>query len=97
MIVIHAYFDIKPEKRERFLEQIQPLIKSSKAEEGNITYHLYEDTKIPTKFIMVEEWKDEAAVEFHNNTDEFIHFGSISSEFFVNPVKVYQFAVSKKN
>ncbi|MDT8861074.1 antibiotic biosynthesis monooxygenase [Alkalihalobacillus sp. MEB130] len=96
MVVIHAYLHVLPEKRSLFLEQVQSLIEGSKAEEGNITYHLYEDTEVKAKFIMVEEWKDEAAVAFHNETEHFKHFGSIASEYFAAPPEVLQFAVSKK-
>ncbi len=96
MVVIHAYLHVLPEKRELFLDHVQDLITNSKAEEGNITYHLYEDTEEKTKFVMVEEWRDEAAVRFHNQTEHFKNFGARAGDWFATPPEVQQFAVSRK-
>ncbi|MFC0472558.1 putative quinol monooxygenase [Halalkalibacter kiskunsagensis] len=96
MIVIHAHIHVKHEKRDLFLEKVQSLIQHSKQEDGNTMYHLYEDTNDKSKFIMVEEWKDEAAVLLHNGTDHFKQFGEQAGECFATPPRVEQFAVSKK-
>lgn len=35
MIIINAEFQINPNKEQAFLEEIRPLVSSSRAEEGN--------------------------------------------------------------
>ncbi|MDN3955807.1 putative quinol monooxygenase [Sporolactobacillus laevolacticus] len=97
MILIHALFRVKPEKRDQFLSETKPLVAGSQAEEGNISYELYENTQVPNSFIMVEEWKDQNAVDTHNQTEHFVHFGAISKTFFEVPTQVSLFQAEKKN
>jgi quinol monooxygenase YgiN len=46
----------------------------SKAEEGNITYHYYEDSEEPNSFIFVKNWKDQTAINLHEETTYFQSF-----------------------
>uniref|UniRef100_UPI00037F61E6 putative quinol monooxygenase n=1 Tax=Streptococcus mutans TaxID=1309 RepID=UPI00037F61E6 len=55
MKIINASFFIKADKREEFLADTLPLIRSSRAESGNISYQLYEAIDTPNQFVMVEE------------------------------------------
>ena len=74
MIVLHAFIKVDPNHRIPFLEQAQQIMKHSKAEEGNNSYHLYEDTIEPNSFVMLEEWDDLAAIEYHNHTEHYKAF-----------------------
>jgi quinol monooxygenase YgiN len=96
MIIIHALFQVKPEHREVFLTATRPLVAGSQAEEGNISYNLLENLQKPNRFMMIEEWKDQQAVDFHNQTEHFTHFGSISVSFFDVPTQVSLFEAEKK-
>jgi quinol monooxygenase YgiN len=96
MNIIHAHISVKPTYREQFLKQVKGLVKDSQAEEGNISYQLYEDTEQPNKFVMLEEWKDQAAIEFHFQTPHFKQFGEKSKEFYQEPTKVMQFEVKNQ-
>ncbi|TGA96237.1 antibiotic biosynthesis monooxygenase [Sporolactobacillus shoreae] len=97
MIIIHALFKVKPEAKDIFITETMPLIVGSRMEEGNISYNLYEDTSVPDTFIMVEEWKDEQAVETHNQTPHFVRFGLRSKPFFQIPTQVKVFSAEEKN
>nr|WP_250620992.1 putative quinol monooxygenase [Bacillus subtilis] len=59
---------IHPEKETVFLEEINALMTASQAEEGNVSYKLFKDTDKENTFLMVEVWKDDAAVQSHNVT-----------------------------
>ncbi|MFX3617909.1 MAG: putative quinol monooxygenase [Sporolactobacillus sp.] len=96
MIIIHALFDIKASAREQFLSAAKPLLADSQTESGNISYNLFEKVGASNQFIMVEQWKDQAAVAFHNQTDHFTHFGAISETFFNQPTKVTLFSAEEK-
>lgn len=96
MIIIHALFQVKPEQREAFLTATRPLVAGSQAEEGNISYNLLENSQKPNRFMMIEEWKDQPAVDFHNQTKHFTTFGSISGSFFEAPTQVSLFEAEKK-
>ncbi|WP_057490675.1 putative quinol monooxygenase [Streptococcus orisasini] len=73
MKLITATFFIKADKREAFLADVTPLIKSSRAETGNHNYQLYEAVDLPNQFVMVEEWENQAAIDQHNTNPHFLH------------------------
>jgi Uncharacterized conserved protein len=97
MTIIHALFSIKPDFREIFLTETVPLIVGSQMEPGNLSYNLYEDLSDPNKFIMVEEWKNQQAVETHNQSSHFVRFGIRADIFFKEPTQVTVFDAEKKN
>lgn len=66
MKIIQATFYIKVDKRERFLTDIQPLIQSTRLEEGCIEYHLYESIEEKNQFVMIENWESQEAIDNHN-------------------------------
>ena len=73
MIKIIARNIVKQDSRDRFIKLAKELTAKSKKESGCISYNLYESTD--GKYLtFIEEWKDEKAIEGHNNSG---HFKSI--------------------
>jgi quinol monooxygenase YgiN len=68
MIVVLGRVRTDRARREALLEVGQAVAAASRAEEGCISYRLYEDTEIPNEFVFVEEWKDEEALTRHFQT-----------------------------
>lgn len=58
-------FPVKPGVQARFLTGIRRSITLSRAEEGNIAYNVHAVNGEPTKFIIYERWKDQAALDIH--------------------------------
>ncbi|WP_259457892.1 putative quinol monooxygenase [Salipaludibacillus neizhouensis] len=96
MIIIHAHIHVKKEARSDFLRLTEDLVKNSQAEEGNISYKLYEDTEKSNVFVMVEEWKDEDAVEFHFETAHFKAFGEASQGKLEEAPEVVKYTASRQ-
>lgn len=71
MIKIVAKNILKEGKKAEFIKTAQELIEKSRAEEGNISYSLFEDVNNENIVAFIEEWKDLKAIEFHNNTEHF--------------------------
>ncbi len=71
MIGIMAEFDIKSDCIDKFLEEVKPLVKASNEEAGCIKYELHKALGSDNIFVMVEEWKDQAAIDFHNSSEHF--------------------------
>jgi quinol monooxygenase YgiN len=92
-IVITAYLDIKSDKVEKFLTEVQEVITKSKAEEGNASYNLFADLKEKNKFVFVEEWKGQAAVDTHFATEHFKKFNTLMEEVAASPAKIKIFEV----
>ena len=78
---IIAQIFIKAENVDAFLEASKGLIEKSRAEEGCITYNLYQDPNDRTKFLFFEEWKNQAAIDYHFETEHFKDFGKMLEEF----------------
>ena len=70
MIKIVAKNYIKKDKKDDFLKLAKDLIIESRKENGCIAYDIYEsiDGKCLT---FIEEWKDEEAINSHNNSNHF--------------------------
>lgn len=96
MIIIHARLYVKPEYVEAFLEKSKVLVAGSQAEEGNISYDLFRQTDEPETFIVVEEWKDMEAIEFHNNTPHFTGFFAEAGSYFAKPAQVKRVLVERE-
>jgi quinol monooxygenase YgiN len=72
---------------------MQEVITKSKAEEGNAIYNLFADLKEKNKFVLVEEWKGQAAVDTHFATEHFKKFGALMDEVAATPAKIKIFEV----
>jgi quinol monooxygenase YgiN len=71
MITIIAKSIVKEGMKLKFLEKATELIKSSRAEEGCLSYNLYEDINDSKIMTFIEEWIDEKAIQIHNNSEHF--------------------------
>jgi PTH1 family peptidyl-tRNA hydrolase len=47
------------------------LVEKSSKESGNISYSLNVSTENPNLFAIIEFWKDQAAIDYHNETPHF--------------------------
>lgn len=96
MLVLHAFIKVDPDQREEFLGHARNVMKGSKVEEGCNSYHLYEDTLEPNTFVMVEEWKDAAALEFHFGTEHYKAFKEATGGMIVEPPRLVKYEVAEK-
>jgi quinol monooxygenase YgiN len=86
MIIIHAFIKVDPKRRQEFLEQARRVAIPSQAEEGNISYHYYEDPEQPNTFVFLEKWKDETAIKQHEETSHFKNFVKDVQELLLEPI-----------
>ena len=96
-LVITATVDIKPDKVEQFRQATDSLIVGSRAEEGCISYSMYESATEENKFFFFEEWKDQAAIDAHFATPHFKDFGKLLDETGTGPavVKILEVSAEK--
>ena len=67
----------KTTERKEVLASIRKVEKESQKEDGNISYLAYQDTLNNDKFVIVEDWKSQEAIDLHNNTK---HFNTFKAE-----------------
>jgi quinol monooxygenase YgiN len=86
MIIIHASLRINPAKNEEFLQEVEGLLAASRAEEGNVSYDLFQEAGKEHSYMMVEVWKSPEAVDIHNKSSHFQAFGAKAKEFLAAPL-----------
>ncbi len=91
MIIIHAKMKVNPEAEAEFLESVQELIESSRAEAGNVSYKLLKDTDENNSYLMVEQWKDQEAVGAHNASSHFQAFVAKAPKYLTAPLDAQAF------
>ena len=72
MIIINAKLKIKEDVRSDYLDLMNKLVQSSRQEPGNTFYSHYEDVAERNTFVVVENYKDQEAVQAHNHSDHVI-------------------------
>jgi quinol monooxygenase YgiN len=65
MIVVTGRVQIPAERRERFVEIATEMCRNSRAEDGCSGYRIYGDLEQPDRYVLVEEWADEQALQRH--------------------------------
>ncbi|MGG4343289.1 putative quinol monooxygenase [Paenibacillus lautus] len=92
MIIIHAEMKVNSELEAEFLEAVKELIEASRVEAGNVSYNLLKDTDKDDTYLMVEQWKDQEAVEAHNASTHFQAFVAKAPKYLTAPLHVQAFA-----
>jgi quinol monooxygenase YgiN len=95
-MMIVAKLNVKPEKVKAFTEAAKEIIEKSNKEPGCKSYQLYQDPYDNTKFVFVEEYKNQAAVDAHFASDYFKAFGPKISDLVAEPGKIKIISVAKE-
>ena len=95
-MMIVAKLTIKPEKIKDFIAVGKEMVEKSNKESGCKSYQLYQDPYNPNKFVFVEEYKNQAAVDVHFATDYFKAFGPKIKDLVAEPTKIKIISVAKE-
>jgi quinol monooxygenase YgiN len=95
-MMIVAKISVKPEKADLFIEAAKDIIEKSNAEEGCTFYQLYRDPYDASKFIFVEEYKDQAAVDLHFAADYFNAFGPKIADYISGAAEIKVISVGEE-
>lgn len=68
MLLLTAFITIKPDAREAIRGALPAVIAATRAEDGCLEYGCYEDTQVPGRYVFVERWRDQAALDRHLGT-----------------------------
>lgn len=88
MIVLNVTYKCKPDAREEFLEMImtEGIDIASRAEEGNIKYDYYIPVDCGDELLLVEKWRDAAALAAHKTLPHFSRLGELKPEYVLDTV-----------
>jgi quinol monooxygenase YgiN len=82
MLVTTVYFDCNETSRDIFLKELRNLVKYTQKEDGCISFSFYHSMEVSNRYMLLEEWKDSEAIEFHKKQDYYLHFNQLSTELF---------------
>jgi quinol monooxygenase YgiN len=95
-MMITAKLSVKPEKVKDFIAAAREMIEKSNKESGCNFYQLYQDPYDNSKFIFIEEYKNQSAVDTHFSTEYFNAFGPKVSELVAGPAVIKIISVAKE-
>jgi quinol monooxygenase YgiN len=93
-MMIIANVTVKPDKVKAFTEAAKEIIEKSNKEAGCKSYQLFQDPYNNSKFVFVEEYKDQAAIDAHFASDYFKAFGPKIGDLVAEPAKIRIITVS---
>jgi quinol monooxygenase YgiN len=65
MIVVTGRIEVPEEHRDRFVDVATTMCSASREEDGCSGYRVYADLEQPGRYVFVEEWTDDAALQRH--------------------------------
>ena len=74
MLVVHALINTKPDSAEIVKPAARAFMTATRTEEGCASYQFYEDFDAPGSYIVVEQWRDQAALDAHGQTVHYKQF-----------------------
>ncbi len=86
--VITAKIFIKPDKIAEFTELFKGMTENTLKEPGCTGYQLYQNPYIPTQFLVLESYKNQAAIDSHFAAGYFKDFGDKIGELIAQPSQI---------
>jgi len=81
MRAIVAYLTAKPGMEAKFKEEMTAQAKRCLANEpGGLQFDVAQDPKEPARFVMLEVYKDDAAIKAHTDSEHFKNFRPVVGE-----------------
>ena len=83
MIVLNVTYKCKPGMNKAFLAKLnaEGLAAACRAEAGNIKYDYYLPENGSDELLLVEKWRDKAALKAHAAQPHFARIGEVKAEF----------------
>ena len=65
VILVTGRVQVPADRRERFVEAATEMCRASRGDDGCRGYRVYADLEQPDRYVFIEEWADEAALQSH--------------------------------
>lgn len=82
---------VKEGQEAAFINVAKALVEATRKEAGNISYNLYQSPLDPKSFIFYEEYKDDDAFHFHENSEHFKTFATAIPNMLAADLNIEQF------
>jgi quinol monooxygenase YgiN len=91
---ITAMVFVKAGKEKDFLKIAKTMVENTQKEAGCVFYELYQSPYDNTKFIFVEEYTSQTAVDAHFNMPYFKEFGPKVADWLAQPTEIHIFDIA---
>jgi quinol monooxygenase YgiN len=91
MIVVTAKMKVKPDFKNQFMIETEPLIKHSRSEKGCLSYNLYTDIDDPNQLVMLEFWEDMDSLDSHMDSVHFKAFGNAIPKYLADEIDIFKY------
>lgn len=95
MLVVHAAFPIRADRRDEALEMVDELIDASNEEDGIIDYRATTDIQDENTIRFFEQYEDEEAFISHTQTDHFQELEAALPDLLAGEPEILRFDVSE--
>lgn len=95
MIYVVATAEVKPDKRDAFMEGARACIAETLKEQGCLRYDCNASVSEPTRFVFVEQWESRDALMAHARSAHLKAWRKLSADFVTGPTKVEIIAPEK--
>lgn len=85
MLVVHVFVHVKSEHLDAFIQATIDNSRSSLQEEGIARFDFIQQNDDPTRFVLVEVYRDEQAPTRHKETAHYARWRDIVSDMMVEP------------
>jgi len=86
MIALLVTIDIKPEYKERFMEELMlDAIGANDVEPGCLRFDVLQDNEAPNRVHLYEVYKDEAAIAAHREAPHFVKWRDMTKDWLAKP------------
>lgn len=86
MIALLVTIDIKPEYKERFMEELMlDAIGANDVEPGCLRFDVLQDNEEPNRVHLYEVYKDEAAIAAHREAPHFVKWRDTTKDWLAKP------------
>ena len=95
MIIVTATITGKPGKRDELIFRSQDVIKSTRLEQGNISYELLASTEDEDVLLMFEKWENREVLDAHMQTEHFKAFGAAIEDLMAKELEIAIYSADK--
>ncbi len=95
MLIVSGSLTFDPPDRDAAVELIAAVTEATRAEEGNLTYGMYEDTQERGSFQIYEEWADDDALALHMATPHMAEFLAAAGGLKILGMSIFSHEVTK--
>jgi quinol monooxygenase YgiN len=92
MHIVHVHVRVRPESIEPFREATIENARSSVREPGIARFDVVQDTKDPTRFVLVEVYRNRDAPEKHRGTDHYRNWRDTVEEMMAEPRTRFEYS-----